>query len=143
MTREEAKVLLPIIQAFAEGKTIEYCNNGNWVEQENFGFMDNVWNYRIKPRPKYRPFKDAHECWEEMRNHQPFGWVKIEDCYDYITEINNQNIIINNGYFDFELACKDITFADGTPFGIRECKDFKEQRKVRFSNSLSNLSIKN
>ena len=28
MTREEAKILLPIIQAFAEGKEIEYRSKG-------------------------------------------------------------------------------------------------------------------
>ena len=27
MTRKEAKELLPIIQAFAEGKTVQYKNN--------------------------------------------------------------------------------------------------------------------
>lgn len=76
--------------------------------------------YRIKPKSQYRPFKDKNECWEELKNHFPFGWVKIEDSYDYITEINNQNIIINDGYFDFEAACKNITFADGTPFGVKD-----------------------
>ena len=31
MTREEAKEILPIIQAFAEGKTIEYREyDGEW-----------------------------------------------------------------------------------------------------------------
>ena len=49
-----------------------------------------------------------------------FGWVKIENSYDYITKINNQNIIINDGYFDFEAAYKNITFADGIPFGVKD-----------------------
>ena len=36
MTREEAKKLLPIIQAFAEGKEIEYydCNDDDWIKTD-------------------------------------------------------------------------------------------------------------
>ena len=126
MTKEQAKELLPIIQAFAEGKTIEYCNNGNWVEQENFGFMDNVWNYRIKP--KYRPFKDAKECWEEMRNHQPFGWIKDKEDghYSMVTTVDaaegEKHISISGDYLcSLDVTMSLYTFADGAPFGIREC----------------------
>lgn len=131
MTREEAKVLLPIIQAFAEGKAIEYCNNGNWVEQENFGFMDNVWNYRIKSKSKYRPFKNAEECWEEMLKHQPFGWVKNIEFEKYflideVTSIFSDAQIHISAYEgknwnSFSTVFYNNTFADGTPFGIREC----------------------
>lgn len=131
MTREEAKVLLPIIQAFAEGKTIEYCNNGNWVEQENFGFMDNVWNYRIKSKSKYRPFKNAEECWQEMQKHQPFGWVKNIEFEKYflideVTSIFSDAQIHISAYEgknwnSFSTVFYNNTFADGTPFGIREC----------------------
>lgn len=114
MNRQQAKDFLPIIQAFAEGKTIEYHSNDNWVEQENFGFMDNVRNYRIKPEPKYRPFKDIEECWQEMLKHKPFGWVKYKEKNKYTTYCNI------DGNCNFELDFEDYTFADGTPFGIKE-----------------------
>ena len=137
MTREQAKVLLPIIQAFAEGKTIEYCNNGNWVEQENFGFMDNVWNYRIKPESKYRPFKNAEECWQEMLKHQPFGWVKEkgdEPSYELLANVSENDEapisfavhgsvgmgIIDRPSIEFNEMFNAFTFADGTPFGVKE-----------------------
>lgn len=120
MTREEAKVLLPIIQAFVEGKTIEYCNNGNWVEQENFGFMDNVWNYRIKPESKYRPFKNAKECWQEMQKHNPFGWIKVKNsnCYKFLAAVQNIGIY-SVGKCAYETGFKNFTFADGAPFGVK------------------------
>ena len=129
MTREEAKVLLPIIQAFAEGKAIEYCNNGNWVEQENFGFMDNVWNYRIKSKSEYRPFKNAEECWQEMQKHQPFGWVKNIEFEKYflideVTSIFSDAQIHISAYEgknwnSFSTVFYNNTFADGTPFGVK------------------------
>ena len=129
MTREEAKVLLPIIQAFTEGKAIEYCNNGNWVEQEDFGFMDNVWNYRIKPKSKYRPFKNAEECWKEMQKHQPFGWVKNIEFEKYflideVTSIFSDAQIHISAYEgknwnSFSTVFYNNTFDDGTPFGVK------------------------
>ena len=61
MTRERAKELLPVIQAYAEGKTIQASiTNGCWddIEQANWGssINDHV-RYRIKPEPKLRPWK--------------------------------------------------------------------------------------
>jgi hypothetical protein len=56
MNKARAKELLPIIEAFANGKTIEYLFSGEWRVA---AFPD--WNpgikYRIKPDPKLVPFK--------------------------------------------------------------------------------------
>ena len=82
-------------------------------------------SFRIKPEPKYRPFKNAEECWQEMKNHQPFGWVKDkEDGYlVLITEIdrtgNNISLLCNGGW-DLDGIKDNFTFADGTPFGLEE-----------------------
>ena len=77
MTREQAKEFLPIIQALAEGKTIQDKIEGltDWVDTDeiNFEFEGQKIKHRIKPEPKYRPFKNVEECWDEMQNHQPFG----------------------------------------------------------------------
>ena len=55
MNREEAKELLPIIHAFAEGKKIEYSTNGeNWSETET-PIWDNYFVYRVKSEHKFDP----------------------------------------------------------------------------------------
>lgn len=125
MTREEAKELLPIIQAFAEGKTVEFKNRyGNWVNCGNVltpGFHE---DFRIKPGPKYRPFKNADECWQEMLKHQPFGWIKIDGEYANITKLDCKD---SSFYVDglwhqiciHSMSENNIIFADGTPFGIK------------------------
>lgn len=59
MTREDAKQLLPIIQAFAEGKCVETKTSSGWVNMENMSFAGKPKAYRIKPEPKYRPFANA------------------------------------------------------------------------------------
>lgn len=131
MNREQAKELLPIIKAFAEGKTIQVkSSDGLWYGREgenceiNFNADPQV--YRIKSEPKYRPFKDAEECWQEMQKHQPFGWLKDKEDghYTLITAINKTEVdqIALNGNTGW-LFCsisKFYTFADGTPFGIKE-----------------------
>lgn len=134
MNRQQAKGLLPIIQAFAEGKTIQsrFINGSNtWWDDNNLSFGDGVL-YRIKPEPKYRPFKNAEECWQEMQKHQPFGWIK-KTCghcnFLHIMELYSTGILINNvdsfGSFrnlikTYDSAFAKTTFADGTPFGIKE-----------------------
>lgn len=134
MTRKEAKELLPIIQAFADGKHIQWRNHcKNWIDIDerdglNTEFPLSV--YRIKPEPKYRPFKNQEECWNEMHNHPDFGWVKrINGGYKQImaihTYIFNKHCADFAGQtgtacFEFEYIYKKYTFTDGTPFGVKE-----------------------
>lgn len=123
MTREEAKKLLPIIQAFSEGKEIEGIYKG--IESPWFKVKDMVFDggtiYRIKPELKYRPFKNREECWQEMLKHQPFGWIKEKHSnrYSLITEVNKLSIKVEEGSL-FTEDMKYYTFADGTPFGVEE-----------------------
>ena len=62
----------------------------------------------------YRPFKDVKECWSEMQKHQPFGWIKIKNA-NYLTILES----INNAR-NYQYIFENYTFADGTPFGIKE-----------------------
>lgn len=123
MTREEAKELLPIIRAYSEGKTVEYLTDGRWVALKNPSFNYNIDVYRIKPEPKYRPFKNADECWEEMKKHEPFGWVKIKSSgyYMCISAVYDECICFgsNNQYYHKNTLDK-YTFIDETPFGVKE-----------------------
>lgn len=125
MTRKEAKELLPIVQAFAEGKTIEVrVGNDNWVEtDEVYGGRNNDYFYRVKPNSKYRPFKDAEECLSEMQKHPAFGWIKNENGMYNIIRISNYYIVIclilDISRYDYGKAL-GFTFMDGTPFGIKE-----------------------
>jgi hypothetical protein len=122
MNRKEAKILMPVIQAFADGKDVETKTGSGWISIENMSFAGNPDSYRIKPEPKYRPFKDAEECWQEMLKHQPFGWVKEKER-NVRTEINyihNEGVMFSCGSVLFERMFDIYTFADGTHFGILE-----------------------
>ena len=129
MTREEAKELLPIIQAFAEGKHIQWRNHcKNWIDIDERDGLNTEFPlsiYRIKPEPKYRPFKSQEECLQEMLKHQPFGVVKDKHFANYQTHraftfLTNEGCNFR-GYEDmtFETSFKNLLFADGTPFGVK------------------------
>ena len=131
MTREEAKELLPIMQAFVDGKKIEYSNDGeDWIETET-PTWDTDYVYRINPESMYRPFKTKEECWNEMLKHQPFGFVKSKDKgYFHLIGLVQWSSELEDVMIAFatseQLArssrslFEDFTFADGAPFGIKE-----------------------
>ncbi len=121
MNREEAKKLLPIIQAYVDGKAIQVRDKDkkdiSWDDSINPMFDFDTFEYRIKPTLKYRPFRDAEECLQEMQAHKPFGWVKSKEDGHYI-----QITSIANGKDNCILGSytKNFTFADGSVFGVKE-----------------------
>lgn len=123
MTREEAKELLPIIQAFAEGRTIQLFGRDGWTDLYKDFIFDISYRYRIKPEPKYRPFKDADECWQEMLKHEPFGWLreKGRNVRTQIGFIPTEGIQgTSGGSSNYKAFFDCFRFADGAPFGILE-----------------------
>ena len=126
----EIQRLLPIFQAMADGRIIQFAANGNdWIDidgEEEGLFLDilidNPQYYRIKPEVKYRPFKDAEECWTEMLKHEPFGWVKSTLFKDLalVQRVTTLYVEINRDIIDYKDALEKFTFADGTPFGVKE-----------------------
>lgn len=127
MNRKEAAELLPIIQAFSEGRTIEFKDKrfkDKWDEMSEFpDFSFKSFEFRIKPKLKYRPFKNTEECWAEMQKHQPVGFMKFKDTesgYYMLTGISRGvGVGINDSLFSYDRVFDDYTFADGTPFGIK------------------------
>lgn len=137
MTIEETKERIAVMQAYVDGKQIQLqLPDGKWAEIPNPDWCTNA-NYRVKPEPKYRPFKNADECWQEMLKHQPFGWVKekTKSSYENLACItkSSEYPISFAGYgsedmggmvvrpaHSFDRMFKFFTFADGTPLGVKE-----------------------
>ena len=125
--KEEVKSVMNIIQAFADGKTIQAIDpyEDEWVDQAALNFKALFeGQYRIKPEPKYRPFANAEECWQEMLNHHPFGWLKGDKCFYNIVSVSNMDVSMANVSGDivtlyFSDVMEDNTFVDGTPFGVK------------------------
>lgn len=131
--KQEVQRLFPVLEAIKEGKTIQFHLPDGWrdIDGDDEGFyletlIGESDKYRIKPEPKYRPFKDAKECMAEMLKHQPFGWLISQngEVNSLIISIDNEGLVIgdrNNGVMGFVTATDlfKIKFADGTPFGVK------------------------
>ena len=132
MTVQEIREAAKVMEAYANGKKIQYLNDDNeWIDAPNPLFDWDNCVYRIKPEDTYRPFETKEECWNEILKHQPFGWVKSKKS-ERLFSIGS--VFWDNNFNDVFLtfACnemlsycsksmiKDLTFADGTPFGIKE-----------------------
>ena len=130
MDRNQAKEFYPILQAYAEGRVIESRTKpsavkgtdipNDWTEMKEIEFWNNT-EYRIKPEPKYRPFNDAEECWQEMQKHKPFGWVKSTLFKDLalVKRVTTLYVEINRDIIDYKDALEKFTFADDTNFGVK------------------------
>ena len=132
MTRDEAKQFLPIIQGYAEGKTVQFLKSDNtWRDMTAPNFNNPANYYRIKPEPKYRPFKTKEECWNEMQKHQPFGWLKSKynessiciGCMSWEKQFERLMITFSTVElmpYSSDSVFDGYTFADGTPFGMTD-----------------------
>ena len=121
-TREETKDFQSIVQAWVEGKTIQYNFDEGWRDANIENLLGDISKYRIKPEPKYRPFKNQEECWEEMHKHPDFGFIRDKST-NVIYNVN----IIDNYYLSTQDKSEPLSdtldvyeFLDGTPFGIKE-----------------------
>ena len=94
---------------------IQYENNMNFFNEHRYREItaDEILSLEVT-EPSYRPFKTEEECWQEMLKHQPFGWIKLAFRGGYL------NLVSRCPQDDFNAEFKKYTFADGTPFGIKE-----------------------
>ena len=124
MDRKEARRRAEIMIAFANGSDVQFYNGvtKQWEDiRPECVLFESTAEYRVKPEPKYRPFKTQEECWEEMHKHPDFGWV-TDGYYKSTISVKSDSIIvtISSLEYDFGKAYIHFTFADGAPFGIKE-----------------------
>jgi hypothetical protein len=113
MTRGRAKELLPIIEAFTNGKEIEVSEDGeNWYEEICPNFTNSL-NYRIKPEPEYVPF-----TFEDAKKLIGKGVEDKDHKLSFIILMADKNRVFNyHGGITYEALLGYCTFLDGSPCG--------------------------
>lgn len=113
MTPQEAKELLPIIEAYANGETIQtQSSDGLWHDALNPSFIGYPKQYRIKPKP--RRVEMTHE------DLPPVFWVrrKENNTFYLVTEIDYNGDLWANGdrieLSDYEWSTDRKTWQDFT-----------------------------
>lgn len=146
MTREQAKELLPILEAYAEGKTIQHKVGDEWsdLSTPNFAGFD-VKLYRVKPLEEYneiplfeektfRSFKSCNELvyyWErEKLGYSVNPLVMIEIWVKHKVDGRRRMIVgFGDNFVEVGVKAKLLTleqlfemytFLDGSPCGKEE-----------------------
>lgn len=120
---------IAILMAYKVGKTIERKGHeeNEWkileyVENYPFDFAAN--EYRIATEPKYRPYDDAEEAFNEAKKHG--FWIKQKSS-GFITLIgsigNNFGEVYIDGFKSTEFLDKFVWHDDGSPCGVILCKN--------------------
>ena len=128
ITKENAKELLPFVKALAEGKKIQDKIEGvtGWCDTDeiNLEFEGKKILHRIKPEPKYRPFKNQAECWKAMYKQFDIGWIVNKDTKTphHISSICTDCLRLDDGNtsVSFLDAFSHYEFPDGKPFGVKK-----------------------
>ena len=116
---------IAIMKAYEDGKTIEVkrYDETKWKSLdyvENYKFNFSCYEYRIKPVPKYRPYKSVEEAFNEAKKHE--FWTK-EISTGFIINVgafgeNFEDIYIN-GYNQNNFLDKFAWADDNSPCGIK------------------------
>ena len=113
------------MQAFVEGKTIQRYDDkkDDWYDISPNANIDFCYDYRIKPEPKYRPFKTKEECWNEMHKHPDFGWlvnINTKNLHHVSAICHDGLRLDDNTSLSFTAAFSYYEFPDGSTFGLLE-----------------------
>ena len=114
MERAETEEAIAVMQAYVDGKTIQYrprTVGSEWTDvvgNPNWSWYNN--HYRVKPQVKYRPYISPEECFDNLRCD---GWLKRREGRVYM-RINRLDM-----YIDYQKMFKEYTYVDGTPFGLK------------------------
>lgn len=115
MERAETEEAIAIMQAWVDGKTIQYkYRTEHSVWTDIIGIPKWSWidtQYRVKPRAVYRPYDSPKECLNDLRCD---GWLRRREGATYYTRICNLDEHIN-----YQKMFREYTYIDGTPFGLK------------------------
>lgn len=116
--------MIAIMRAFADGKKVQsrILISDTWSDTS-----DPIWDwhhsdYRIKPEPELRPYKNAEEFFEAQTKHGPFMYDCITTHFIMPVEASNDGVWFYESIIITEWSelIKTHKWKDGTPCGIKE-----------------------
>lgn len=132
MTTEE---MIKVMLAYERGEQIEYrikdfMRDDEWCVQKEFPEWDwRTFDYRVKPKPTYRPYKNAYEFLQAQREHGMYLRPSTKAKYMTPITISGDTITLafpldsGNVYtcrYSYGDIFKDFTWQDDTPCGVKE-----------------------
>ena len=133
MTKEETKKAIEVMQGFCDGKQIQIKKFGDDVWQYvNVPVWDFLtFEYRIKPEPKVRPYKNAKEFLQAQKEHGMYIFEheningEVFEYYWIPTIVTDTFVEVRDYRLSYEEFLKKngnstYSWQDGTPCGIEE-----------------------
>lgn len=127
MTDQE---IIDVVKAHQEGKKIEFrwdprfqLKANDWVLCTEYNMWDfSIYEYRVKPEPKFRPYKNAEEFMEARRTHGPA--LIDRRITAYIQFVMPAQVGLRVYFKDLAVSYDELlysyTWMDGTSCGIKE-----------------------
>ena len=111
MNKENAHLYLPLVQALAEGKTIQHGSESIWGEVKDPNFINPPQYYRVKPEPVMVPLgpEDVPPGSAIRGNAQ--HWFMVTDMVNYGVKISGRDSLIDwaelQGYWEIKRPGED------------------------------------
>ncbi len=120
---------IKLLQAFKEGKAVEVlCEDGTWkrIKEEvadfyPFNFATET--YRVKPKPKVKPYKNAAEFLSAYEEHGPWLYKLVNSDVVYVTPtwVTDKVVELSGTLTEYKLLSKVYLWAKDDAFcGIEE-----------------------
>lgn len=116
---------IAIIKAYEDGKTIEQkrYDRTEWESIdniENYQFNFSEYEYRIKPVPKYRPYKSVDEAFNEAKKHGFWLKHKLSGRICFLTNfLEERNTIYINSRATVCGLDDYVWLDDNSPCGVK------------------------
>ena len=83
--RESVKELIPILQAYADGRTIEWNDCGTWREIELLDLNNQFVKYRVRPNDDHSIFKE-----DAVEENDDFTVTEQEEALDELENLRDK-----------------------------------------------------
>jgi len=117
----DTKEMIAVMQAAIDGKPIQYRRKGDidWKVASPHWNWDGC-EYRVKPEPKYRPFRDAAEF--KPHRERWLTWKCGGNAISRVVGVNTSMVWIGTETRGriWADAFRVVEFDDGSPFGVRD-----------------------
>jgi len=117
--KHDLDYMISVMQAAKEGKEIEstfWDDKSIWYDCKEPDWNWDVYDYRIKPEPKYVPYENAEEFLRAQKKHGLY--VILGGVYKLASFVTDDSIMFSDlQTIDFDYLLDKFKWQDGTPCG--------------------------
>lgn len=125
MTQEKESTIaekIAVMEAYKHGASIQIRSRiyaDTWASCSLPKWNWDAFDYRVTPKPSYKPFSDKYEFIQSLESHSAMPYVLLGGKYRIVSQIYDEGITIAEINYTYkELVKLNVQFLDGTVCGI-------------------------